>query len=171
MTTSLQSLLAAPPVDRIRRNHGLEHATIHVLSARKRKSMAGYSDVGGFYLMGELDTDDVADGAGEALRRINNGEHDLALHPNCGTNFVTAGVFAGLAAFTGLFGARSWRDKLERLPLVFALATAAIIFAQPVGLKIQANITTSGAMNGLEIISVKKIADSPAVVHRIETRG
>ncbi len=167
----MNSLLALQPINRIRRNHGLEHATIHVLSAHKRRSMAGYSDVNGFWLMGDLPTDEVEAAASEALRRMKGGEHDLAIHPNCGTNFVTAGTFAGLAAFVSLIGARTWRDKLERLPLTLAFATAAIVFAQPVGLRLQAEITTNGVVGELEIVSVKKVSVAPAVMHRIETRG
>jgi len=45
---ALQPILQLQPIDRIRRNHGLEHATIHVLSSRKRRSMAGYSDTKAF---------------------------------------------------------------------------------------------------------------------------
>lgn len=167
----LQSVLAYHPIDRVRRNHGLEHATIHVLTGRKRRSMAGYSDAGGFTLMGDLKTEEIASGVEEALRRMRGGERNLAVHPNCGTNFVTAGAFAGLAAFAALLGARNWRDKLARLPFVFALATAALIFAQPVGMRIQAAVTTSGVVGDLKIVSVKKMADSPVVLHRIETEG
>ncbi|MBI3244483.1 MAG: hypothetical protein HYZ49_19560 [Chloroflexi bacterium] len=167
----MNSLLTLQPIARVRRNHGLEHATIHVLTARKRRSMAGYSDANGFWLLGDLPTDEVEAAAHEALKRMKGGEHDLAIHPNCGTNFVTAGTFAGLAAFVSLIGARTWRDKLERLPLTLAFATAAIVFAQPVGLRLQAEITTNGVMGEMEIASVKKVSTSPAVMHRIETRG
>lgn len=168
---ALQPILSSPPIDRIRRNHGLEHATIHVLTSRKRRTMAGYSDANGFWLMGDLDAGEVSAAASDALSRMKNGEPELAVHPGCGTNYVTAGVFAALAAFVAFFGARSWREKLERLPLAIALVTGAIIFAQPVGLKLQSEITTDGRVGDLEVVSVKKMSGAPVVMHRIETRG
>ena len=60
---------------RIRRNHGLEHATIHVLSRmRPRARMAGHSDPGGFWLLGELSSEDVYTAVEEALTRLRAGE-------------------------------------------------------------------------------------------------
>jgi hypothetical protein len=165
------SFLSYQPIDRIRRNHGLEHATIHVLTAHKRRSLAGYSDVGGFWLLGDLGTDDVTAAANEALSRMKNGEPELAIHPGCGTNYVTAGAFAALAAFLSVLGARNWRDRLARLPLAMAFVTGAIIFSQPVGMRLQAEITTNGQVGDLEVASVKKVSSAPLVVHRIETRG
>ena len=165
------SFLSFYPIDRIRRNHGLEHATIHVLSAQKRRSMAGYSDVNGFWIMGNLSTDEITAAANEALHRMKNGEPELAVHPGCGTNYVTAGVFAGLAAFVSFFGARNWRDSLARLPLAIALITGAVIFSQPVGMRLQAEVTTNGQVGALEMASVKKVSSSRVVMHRVETRG
>ncbi|MBI2975548.1 MAG: hypothetical protein HYY33_01200 [Chloroflexi bacterium] len=164
------SILAYQPIDRIRRNHGLEHATIHVLAAGKRRTMAGYSDTGGFYLLGDLTAEEIGAGVNEALQRMRGGEHDLAVHPECGTNYVTAGAFAALAGFVALIGARGFRAKLERFPLMFALVTAALLAAQPVGLSLQANVTTSGLMGHMEVASIMKINDHP-VLHRVETRG
>jgi hypothetical protein len=164
----LQPLLHLKPIDRIRRNHGLEHAAIHVLSSRKRKSMAGYSDVNGFWLMGDLQTEDVELAVNDALNRMKNGEPELAVHPGCGTNYVTAGAFGALAAFVAFFGARTWRDKLVRLPMAMALVTGALIFAQPVGMRIQAEVTTDGHVRDLEVTSVKRVRNN---LHRIETRG
>jgi len=163
-------ILSLQPIDRIRRNHGLEHATIHVLSARKRRTMAGYSDANGFWLMGEVPTEEIESAVNEALDRMRKGEHDLAIHPNCGTMFVTAGAFAAVAGWLSFVGARTWQDKLFRLPLTLAFATVAIIFAQPIGLTLQANITTDGVVRDLKVASIRKTSSAPAM-HRVETRG
>ncbi len=168
---SLQPLLTYPPIDRIRRNHGLEHATIHLLSRKRRVSVVGRSDLSGFVLMGDLSEEEIIESALEALARMKSGERDLAIHPTCGTNFVTSAAFAALAAFVGFFGARSFSARLSRIPLVFALITGSLILAQPVGMSLQANVTTSGDMRDMEIISVKKVSDFPALTHRVETRG
>jgi hypothetical protein len=166
----LQPLLSSPLIDRTRRNHGLEHATITVLSGRKRINLAGRSTTHGFYLYGDVRAEEVRSAAQEALRRMRGGEHDLAVHPFCGTNFVTAGFAAALAAAFGFMGARDLRGRLDRLPFVAALATLALIAAQPVGLALQRTVTTSGVMGGLEIIDVRP-AGGLLPGHFVETRG
>ena len=101
-------------------------------------------------------TEELSDAAHEALRRMKAGEVGLAVHPNCGTNFVTAGIAAGLAAYVGFMGANSGSARRERLPLVAALATGALILAQPFGMEIQRHVTTSGEMRGLEIARIER---------------
>ncbi len=168
----LQSLLAFQPIDRTRRNHGLEHATITLLSQKHRGlSMVGRSTSNGFYLYGNVSTEAVEQAAREALQRMKAGEHYLAVHPNCGTNFVTAGFAAAAAAFVGFLGAGNWRARLERLPFVAALITLALIFAQPLGLVIQRDITTSGEMRELEIIGITRKQQGTVMVHTVTTHG
>jgi len=173
MSARPQSLLEIPIVRRTRRNHGLEHATIHLLSQRHPGvSLAGRSDARGFYLMGNLPTETVAAAAQAALDRLRAGESQLAIHPNCGTNFLTAGVVAGLAAFLALMGTgRSARSRLERLPTVFLASTAALIFTQPLGFAIQQRVTTSGEMGALTITEVKQVRRGRLTVHRVLTAG
>lgn len=145
-----------PFISRVRRNHGLEHATLHVLSKRHPGlSMAGHSDFAGFWLVGNLELEEVQSAVDEALQRLNAGENQLAVHPNCGTNFATAGVMAGGAAFLAMSGAgKRFQDKLERLPLAMTLATLALVLAQPLGLTVQQQITTSGRPEGLHVTRI-----------------
>jgi len=166
------NILEITPISRIRRNHGLEHATIHLLSRKSpRTPMAGHSDAGGFWLIGDLDTELVKQCATEALQRMKNGEHKLAVHPNCGTNFVTAGMAGGLAGAAVMFGARKWTDKVMRLPLAVSLATLALIFTQPFGFLLQEYITTSGRPGALEIVEVIPTRRGRFTAHRVITRG
>src|SRR3990172_5576397 len=86
---ALQSMLDIPFVRRTRRNHGLEHATIHLLSHKiKDLRMVGRSDSNGFWLVGDVSPEDVTAAVNSALSRMRGGEHNLAVHPNCGTNLV-----------------------------------------------------------------------------------
>lgn len=166
-------LLEIPQLSRLRRNHGLEHATLHILANRHPGlKMGGYSDFNGFWMVANLTQQEVSQAAHEALRRMKAGEHHLAVHPNCGTNFATAGSLAGLAGVFGMWrvGSRK-RDKLERLPLVATLATLALILAQPLGLRVQKNITTSGVPGNLEIVQVNPAKRGRLTTHRILTRG
>src|SRR5450432_4134839 len=88
-----QPVLDLPLIRRTRRNHGLEHATIHILSQRvSNLKMAGRSTDSGFVLLGDAPTEQVEAAVREALRRMSAGEHGLAVHPNCGTNLVTTGL-------------------------------------------------------------------------------
>lgn len=169
----LDTVLNLEPVSRVRRNHGLEHATLHVLSARyPRKPMAGHSDSGGFWILGDVSTDDVRSAVDQALARMQSGEESLAVHPNCGTNFVTSGVLAGLAAWVALAGSgKGWRSRLERLPTAMALATLALVFGQPLGFLVQTRVTTSGRPEGLRVISIHATRRSGMPAHRVLTEG
>lgn len=173
MPTILHELLGTRQVSRIRRNHALEHATLHILSQRYPKlSLAGHSNTSGFWLLGDVPTEDVESAVSEALSRMQAGEHRLAIHPNCGTNFVTSGVMAGVAGAVAMFGAgRSWRDKMERLPLAASLATLALILAHPLGLKFQERVTTDGVPGTLEVVEITRNRRGRLNAHRVITRG
>jgi hypothetical protein len=173
ITNLVQIALDTYPLSRIRRNHGLEHATLHVLAeGRPRTSFAGHSDLGGFWILGNITTEEMQSAVGDALQRLRNGDSRLAVHPNCGTNFVTSGSFAGVAAALAMFGAgKRLRDKIERLPLAATLATLALILAQPLGLMIQEQITTSGDPQNLEVIEIVPSERGRVKAHRIITQG
>jgi hypothetical protein len=172
-TTPPHSLFDLPFLSRLRRNHGLEHACLHVLASRHPgRNLAGHSDFKGFWLLGNLTTDEVREGVQEAQERLRAGEHNLAVHPNCGTNFVTAGTLAGFAGLMGMSGVGSRpRDKLERLPLVAILATLGLILAQPLGLVMQRVVTTSGDIADLEVVEITPAQRGRMKAHRVRTRG
>jgi hypothetical protein len=165
-------LLNLPLVARIRRNHGLEHATIHVLIQHNPYlSLVGRSDWGGVSIYGEVETQTVESAAHEALARLQAGEEQLAVHPRCGTVLATTGVLSGLAAFFALGVGRSRaRFRWAYLPEALLAATAAAIVAQPLGLLLQQYVTTSSDMAHLRIVRVYKQRGSPVPLHRIETR-
>jgi hypothetical protein len=166
------NILDSPAISSTRRNHGLEHATIHLLSRRyPGKFFAGHSDSGGFWLIGDVGTEELADIVSEALTRLQNGETNLALHPNCGTNFVTYGLFAGMGAFIALLGARRTRDKLDRFPLVVLLATLGFILGQPAAYNLQKKITTSGVPGNLKVLQIIRSQAGQVVSHRVTTQG
>jgi len=168
----MPNLLDLPILSRIRRNHGLEHATLSTLARRlPRQPMAGYSDLNGFWIVGNLETEAVAEAAIEALDRLRKGERGLAIHPNCGTNFAVAGTLAGLASVSTMLGSKSRRSALERIPLAVVLATLAIIAAQPLAYKIQSRITTSGDPGSLHITDVLRKEQGKVVLHRVHTKG
>ena len=170
-------VLDLPIIRRTRRNHGLEHATIHILSQRvKDLRMAGRSTDSGFVLLGEAPLEAIEAAANDALRRMRNGEHNLAVHPNCGTNLVTTGFLATMAAMLGFAGANR-RDVWNRMPGAMALVMGAILFSQPLGSSLQRHITTDGDPADLAIVSIRReqfrwpFSRNPVTMTRVITRS
>jgi len=170
-------LLDLPFVSRVRRNHALEHATMHVLSERYRNlKLVGRSSLWGFYIYGNVPTEGVVTATQEALRRLKAGQRRMAVHPNCGSNLAVAGILAGLGAFLALGGISTSRDRsrverLARLPLVFAAATLGIVLAQPLGTALQAHVTTRPDVGDLRIFSVTQERKAGVLVHYVRTEG
>lgn len=158
---------------RVRRNHGLEHATLNLLAQRHpRENIAGHSDGNGFWIIGNLTLEAVYEAVEEALDRMRKGEAHLAIHRNCGTNFVTAGVLAGTAAAVSMIGVgRSARERLERLPLAILLATLALIVAQPLGYFLQEKVTTSGQPGDLQVVEIIASRRGRVNAFRVITRS
>jgi hypothetical protein len=140
-------------ITRTRRNHGLEHATINVLSERfPGLRLAGYSTPYGFSIVGPVSREALTDAIDEALQRVSAGRRGLVIHERCGTNFVAGGLLAGLAAWLGMQGSRrNARSQLERLPLVILLSTLALLYSPAVGTWLQRNVTTTSQLIGVEV--------------------
>jgi hypothetical protein len=174
----MRPFLFLSPVRRVRRNHGLEHATIHVLSARiKNMSVAGRAVLDGFFLYGNFDTQEVLDAAQEAIDRMRRGEHNLAVHPNCGTGLVTAGFLTSIATMMGMAGVkRNPVDQLSRIPTMILFSIVALIVAQPTSFALQQYFTTLGDPGNLEIVNITRqqmrlpFAHNPIVVHKVWTK-
>ena len=159
-------------ISRVRRNHGLEHATIHVLSEKHRNfSAQGNSNHKGFTLniYGDISEEDVADAVEEAYGRMKKGEHQLAVHPNCGTVLLTTATMAALTA-QATFAFEQRRQKQPRMNLsvlLNALPTAvlavvfSLIISRPIGVHLQAKYTVEGDLKGMELHSVRPVEPSP----------
>ena len=176
-TQSLLAFLDLPPVSRVRRNHALEHATMHVLSERYRNlRLVGRSSLWGFYIYGNVPTEDLLAAAQEGLRRLKAGQRRMAVHPNCGSNLAVAGTLAGLGAFLALGGlsktrARSRWQRLSLLPLACTVATLGVILAQPLGTAFQAYVTTQADVGSLRVASVTREQKAGVLVHHVRTEG
>jgi hypothetical protein len=191
--------MLAELIDRIRRNHGLEHATIHMLSEKHRNfSAQGNSDPWGFRLniYGDISEESVYDAVEEAYKRLRAGEHSLAVHPNCGTVLLTTATMATIAA-QATFGLERLRQRrtneqgssmLSALPSAILAVVGALIISRPLGVSIQAKYTTKGDLGNLEISRIRPVPASlitklfqlllspgrpnlMARAYRVETRG
>ena len=169
-------ILNISPIRRVRRNHGLEHATIHILSRRVKQSMAGRAVVDGYFIYGDLQTEDILDAAQEAIDRMRKGEHILAIHPNCGTGLVTSGFLTSFATLLATVGGRNFLSRLSRLPLMMTVSMLALIISQPAGFALQQHVTTLGDPGNLEIVDITRhqvnipFGDKKFIVHRVWTK-
>jgi len=147
------NILETEPISTVRRNHGIEHATVHILTARDPSTrLIGRADTTGFNIYGDVPTDALVSAAQEALARLQNGERALAVHPRCGTNLVVAGLLTAVAAAFAI----GRRPSIRKLPDAILATTIAAFVAQPVGMSLQARVTTSPDAIGARIAGVRQ---------------
>ncbi len=147
------NILEMMPLSRVRRNHAIEHATVHVLTARDPSlRLVGRADSSGFNIYGDIPTDQLESAAHEALERLQRGERMLAVHPRCGTNLVAAGLLTGMAAALAL----GRRPSLRRVPDAILATTLAAFVAQPLGMTLQEHVTTSPDAEGAHIAGIRQ---------------
>jgi predicted oxidoreductase len=124
---------------RVRQNHALEHATITILSRMVPDlSVSARSSADGFIIFGNVDLGVLRRAMDEALRRLQAGEAELAIHPNCGTN-IAVGI--SLITLGTLFGLTSEQPR-TRIATAAASSIAGLMAARPVGQYVQRHFTT-----------------------------
>lgn len=161
-------ILDLPLILETRRNHALEHATLHLLARKyKNQSMAGHSNPTGFFLLGDVPTDDVIACANEAHTRLNAGESGLAVHEGCGTNLVAATLLPATFAWMPLRGARSTFWRVGLIPFALMLALFGYLLSRPLGPWLQKHITTEADLGNMQIVDVRLVRKG---IHRVVTR-
>ncbi len=152
------------PIVSTRRNHAIEHATIHILSRmRPQTNMAGRSDSRGFVIYGDLSADTIRDAVLEAIHRMRSGESHLAIHPNCGTNLVTTAVLSAGATLLAIAGPR--RSLFDRIPAGIFGALVGVFAAQFVGNRLQEKVTTCAELGPVEILDIQRREIGQRVLH------
>jgi hypothetical protein len=133
---------------RVRRNHALEHATVAVMVQRRgrRVPLIGMSVPGGFVLAGAFTPEEVLEGAPEALRRLQNGEHYLAVSDDCGTTLLAGGILTTVAAIALTRG-----RVLARFWMAVTAAMAINRFSPLIGRSLQRAVTTDARVERCEI--------------------
>lgn len=161
-------ILDLPLILETRKNHALEHATLHLLARKyKNQSMAGHSNPTGFFLLGDIPTDDVIACANEAHTRLNAGESGLAVHEGCGTNLVVATLLPATFAWMPLRGARSTFWRVGLIPFALVLAVFGYLLSRPLGPWLQRYITTEADLGNMQITDIRLVRKG---VHRIITK-
>jgi hypothetical protein len=160
-------ILNLPPYLATRRNHALEHATIHMLSRKYAdKNLAGHSNPTGFFLFGDITTDDIRSAIDEAMTRLRAGEKELAIHPGCGTNLATSMVLPMTFASVPFQRGRSTSGRFLLIPAALLFAAFGYILSKPLGPWLQRNVTTEADLGNLHI---KEIIPVRKDVHRVIT--
>jgi len=158
------------PVNRIRRNHALEHATLNILAGQGYPRLSGYSDWKGFWVVGEVPTEMLQAAANQGLQRLEAGEAILAIHPHCGTNYVASGAAAGTVAWLAMLGGDR-KSRWNRLPFVVVLSTLAFMVSQPLGPWLQKKVTTQARVGEMKITEITLYQRGMPTLHRIKTKG
>jgi len=160
-------ILDLPLILETRRNHALEHATLHMLARTQKVSMAGHSNPTGFFIFGELLTEDIRAALNEAYARLRSGESGLAIHPGCGTNLVATAFLPATMAWMPMQSVRSTRWRLLLIPLAIVLGVFGFFLSKPLGTWLQRYITTEADLGDMQITDLILVRKG---VHRIITK-
>jgi hypothetical protein len=139
----------------VRKNHAVEHATISVLGRNLDKygQFGGSSNSSGYYIYGPATKENVLQASAEAVDRLNLGEHQLAISPFCGTNFLLGGAMATLT--TGAILGK--KNRLNKIPEAIGLSVLALVGAFRLGSIAQRKWTTLAEIGNLTIDSIEEI--------------
>ncbi len=147
--------LARGWLDDVRRNHGLEHATVAVLFGRHGpQRLAGRASGNGFFIIGKVDPAVLRSCADEALARLQRGESGLVVSPMCGTNLAVSGTLCSLFTIASWLRSRGARPHHRLNDAVTASIVGAVV-AQPVGRLVQEHITTMADHADVEITEIR----------------
>ena len=163
-------ILDLPFISETRRNHALEHATLHVLADKyPNRPMGGHSNPTGFFVLADVPEEDLRSAIDQALDRLRAGERNLAIHPGCGTNYSTSILLAATFAWFVLRGGRTNLGRLFRLPFAFAFGLIGLAIAQPLGPLVQQRITTDADPGNLHVTGVSPTMQGRLHAFRVRT--
>ena len=150
----------------VKQNHALEHATI-VLLSRKYPDVrfAGISFAAGYFVFGDVPTEDILPAAQEALTLLRTTSPELAIHERCGTNLAVTAILTGLSAMT----VARMRRPYGSLNNVILATMAAMIVSRPLGLTVQRYITTQTPNASMNIIEVRPLTVFGTPAHFVST--
>lgn len=141
---------------RLRRNHALEHATMHMITASGHPvRIVGRSDPGGFWLYGDIDTALVRQTVSRALQALQSDSADLAFHPNCGTGPAVTLMTVGATGMVASHLPR--RNRPRRRLAVAGLGVVALLLSPLLGEWVQRRLLTDPDLSGCSIASVREV--------------
>ena len=136
---------------RVRQNHALEHATFTILARMIPNLNASARSSGdGFLIFGDIDLEVLRRALDEALARLQAGEAELAIHPNCGTNLVVGISLVTVGTLLGLVSSRT----RTRIASAAASSFAGWAAARPLGEYVQRHFTTLPDLHGVRVTDI-----------------
>lgn len=155
-------------VRRTRQHHAIEHAALTLLGHRvPGRRVVGLSDPLGFTVFGNLEQAQVQKAVSDGMLRLQAGESQLAIHPNCGTNLLTTGVLAALAVSLSRAGGNAGaRGPLTQFARAVFFILPALLVAQPLGQKLQQS-TTLADISDRWMVGVRTTRLGPLTVSRV----
>ena len=161
-------ILDFPPFLATRRNHALEHASLHILARKyKDQNMAGHSNPTGFFLFGDMSLEDIRNAINEAMTRLRAGESGLAVHPGCGTNLAASTLLPATFAWAPFQGVRSLRWRILLIPVALMFAVFGYLLSKPLGPWLQRNVTTEANLGDMQVMDIVTVRQG---VYRVLTK-
>jgi len=153
-------------VGRLRKNHAIEHATLHLLDrGSSRPRLAARSDWQGISFYGQVDAPTLERAIRAAISALSHGEARLAVHPRCGSIPSVAGLLS-LLALLGVHPASGDGHRLGSWASTALAVSSAVLLARPLGEALQARVLTDPQPAGarLEVLRVGQLG--PLAIHR-----
>lgn len=133
--------------------------------------MAGHSNPTGFYIIGNITTEDLRSAVSEAWTRLRAGESKLAIHPGCGTNMATSMVLSGTLAWFPMSGAKPLRQRLWLLPFAIGFGILGYALSRPLGPVLQEKFTTEANLGDLKVVDITPVRKRGVAIHRVLTQN
>lgn len=139
---------------RIRIAHAIEHATVAILHERlgRRAPTLALSDPFGFSLLSPYSPHEVELASREAVERLRNGEHALAVTDLCGSNLAVGGLLTAAASLAAANG----RPR-QNFPSAVAAATLVLLAAPLAGRWLQRTLTVEPAIGSAHVAAVRQL--------------
>lgn len=154
-------------LQRVRRNHAIEHAAMHVLGRTLQgPKLAARSDWRGITFYGDVDTRVLENALEGGLLALNSGHRGLAMHPRCGSMISASMLLAMLAGWLVQLDLRRNRTP-GRGMLSVAGVTGAMLLAQPLGYAMQKYVLTDPDASRAHLVSIRSSQRGPLTRHRI----
>ncbi len=154
-------------LQRVRRNHAIEHATMHLLGRTLRApKLAARSDWRGITFYGDVDTRVLESALDGGMLALNSGHRALAVHPRCGSMISASMLLAMLAGWLVQSDVKRKPTPTRGL-LSIAGVTGAMLLAQPLGYAMQKHVLTDPDASHAKLVSIRSSGRGPLTSHRI----
>jgi hypothetical protein len=152
---------------RIRRNHAIEHAALHLLGRSPHPPrLAARSDWRGLTFYGDVDLAVLRRAVNGALFELSTGQRRLAVHPRCGSMVSVSLLLSLLSLRLVRSGLRPGYSAARNILTLAGLGSAALI-ARPLGEALQAHVLTDSDPGGARLVSIHSSRLGTLAIHRV----